>query len=265
MVSNYKSICVGSLILIGSFTLRFLHLGDIPGPTFDEVFYPFYGFSYLTDKNFYYVHPPLANYLYAAAIWIYHQLPWIDITSIDALSFEQLNPLSYRWLNALFGSLLCLLAYFVAYAVWKNKYFALIVCFFVAIDGSLLVDSRFALANVYIVFFGLSALLCAAKSQSLNVNSRYWLLLCGIFLGLAASVKWNGLGYLLVIVSSLLAFYCIQSFDAYRLANNNISHHIQKKIGFINAVPKWEYLIYFLATPLLVYVVIYIPDFQFNT
>ena len=34
MLSNYKSICVALLILIGSFTLRFLHLGDIPGPTF---------------------------------------------------------------------------------------------------------------------------------------------------------------------------------------------------------------------------------------
>ena len=51
MVSNYKSICVGSLILIGSFTLRFLHLGDIPGPTFDEVFYPFYGFNYLIPTD----------------------------------------------------------------------------------------------------------------------------------------------------------------------------------------------------------------------
>ncbi|SVD27774.1 uncharacterized protein METZ01_LOCUS380628, partial [marine metagenome] len=51
MLSNYKSICVALLILIGSFTLRFLHLGDIPGPTFDEVFYPRYGFNYLTGEN----------------------------------------------------------------------------------------------------------------------------------------------------------------------------------------------------------------------
>jgi len=275
MLSNYKTLYVGLLILIGSFTLRFLHLDDIPGSTFDEVFYPRYGFNYLTGENFYYVHPPLANYLYAAGIWIYSQLPWIDLASIDSLTFEQLPPLSYRWLNALFGSLLCLLAYFFAYAIWKNKIFALIVCFFVAIDGSLLVDSRFALANVYIVFFGLSALLCAAKSQSSDGNARYWLLSSGIFLGLAASVKWNGLGYLLVILSFFVALYGIQKIDkhelrftqtqANRLRNQKTINNIQQKINVINAVPQWEYLMYFLAVPLLVYVVIYIPDLQFNT
>ena len=275
MLSNYKTLYVGLLILIGSFTLRFLHLDDIPGSTFDEVFYPRYGFNYLTGENFYYVHPPLANYLYAAGIWIYSQLPWIDLASIDSLTFEQLPPLSYRWLNALFGSLLCLLAYFFAYAIWKNKNFALIVCFFVAIDGSLLVDSRFALANVYIVFFGLSALLCAAKSQSSDGNARYWLLSSGIFLGLAASVKWNGLGYLLVILSFFVALYGIQKIDkhelrftqtqANRLRNQKTINNIQQKINVINAVPQWEYLMYFLAVPLLVYVVIYIPDLQFNT
>ncbi len=52
MLSNYKTLYVGLLILIGSFTLRFLHLGDIPGSTFDEVFYPRYGFNYLTGENF---------------------------------------------------------------------------------------------------------------------------------------------------------------------------------------------------------------------
>ena len=275
MLSNYKTLYVILLILIGSFTLRFLHLGDIPGSTFDEVFYPRYGFNYLTGENFYYVHPPLANYLYAAGIWIYSQLPWIDLVSINSLTFEQLPPLSYRWLNALFGSLLCLLAYFFAYAIWKNKNFALIVCFFVAIDGSLLVDSRFALANVYIVFFGLSALLCAAKSQSSDSNARYWLLSSGIFLGLTASVKWNGLGYLLVILSFFVALYSIQKIDkhelrftqtqANRLRNQKTINNIQQKINVINAVPQWEYLMYFLAVPLLVYVVIYIPDLQFNT
>ena len=275
MLSNYKTLYVGLLILIGSFTLRFLHLGDIPGSTFDEVFYPRYGFNYLTGENFYYVHPPLANYLYAAGIWIYSQLPWIDLASIDSLTFEQLPPLSYRWLNALFGSLLCLLAYFFAYAIWKNKNFALIVCFFVAIDGSLLVDSRFALANVYIVFFGLSALLCAAKSQFSDSNARYWLLSSGIFLGLAASVKWNGLGYLLVILSFFVALYSIQKIDRHELRftqtqanrsrNQKTINNIQQKINVINAVPQWEYLMYFLAVPLLVYIVIYIPDLQFNT
>jgi len=274
MFSNYKTLFVGSLILIGSFTLRFLNLGDIPGPVFDEVFYPRYGFDYLTGENFYYVHPPLANYLYAAAIWIYNQLPWIDLASIDSLTFEQLPPISYRWFNALLGSLLCLLAYFFAYAIWKNKNFALIVCFFVAIDGSLLVDSRFALANVYIVFFGLSALLCATKSTSSEDNARYWLLSSGILLGLSSSVKWNGLGYILVILSFFIVYYCMQKFYVSEprftqtqtdgLLTHKTIKNMQQKINLKNSVPQWEYLLYFFAIPLLVYVLIYIPDLQYN-
>ena len=275
MLSGYKTSYVVLLILIGSFTLRFLHLGDIPGSTFDEVFYPHYGFKYLTGESFYYVHPPLANYLYAGAIWIYHQLPWVDTVAISALSFEQLNPLSYRWLNAFLGSLLCLLAYFISYTISNNKIFALIVCFFVAIDGSLLVDSRFALANVYIVFFGLSALLCIAKSKSVGLNTRYWLLSSGICLGLAASVKWNGLGYMLVILSFLLILNCMQKFDLYelrftraqtnRLRIQKTTNNLRQKIRVMHSVPQWEYLIYFLFVPLFVYVLIYIPDLQFNT
>ncbi len=84
MLSNYKTLYVGLLILIVSFTLRFLHLGDIPGSTFDEVFYPRYGFYYLTGETFFYSHPPIGNYIYDSAIWIYLQLPWIDIASIDS-------------------------------------------------------------------------------------------------------------------------------------------------------------------------------------
>ena len=72
-----------------------------------------------------------------------------------------------------------------------------------------------------------------------------------------------------------MALYSIQKIDrhelrftqtqANRLRNQKTINNIQQKINVINAVPQWEYLMYFLAVPLLVYVVIYIPDLQFNT
>ena len=265
MLQQYKTLGIGLLILIGAFTLRFFHLGDIPGSTFDEVFYPRYGFDYLIGETFFYSHPPLGNYIYTAAIWIYSQMPWIELTSIESLTFEELPPLSYRWINAVFGSLLCLLVYFLVKAVSKNINFALIVSFFVAIDGSLLVDSRFALPNIFIVFFGLSALLCAVKSRSSYDNARYWLLFCGIFLGLSVSIKWTGLGYLLIILSFLLIHHFIDIFDAHRFGKKDLSQSNQEKIMAIDSIPKWEHLLYVLATPLLVYVLVSIPDLQFNT
>ena len=71
---------LGGVLLI-SIGLRFIGLNQIDGPVFDEVFYPQYGLLYLQGEEFYYAHPPLANYMYAFSIWIYSLLPWINIES----------------------------------------------------------------------------------------------------------------------------------------------------------------------------------------
>ena len=47
-----KKIPIISVFLFGV-ALRFYNLGEIPGPVFDEVFYPFWGLSYLTGEQFF--------------------------------------------------------------------------------------------------------------------------------------------------------------------------------------------------------------------
>lgn len=49
------------ILLVGSI-LRFLNLGLIPGPIFDEVFYPVFALNYLSGETFFSVHPPLGSY-----------------------------------------------------------------------------------------------------------------------------------------------------------------------------------------------------------
>ncbi|MDP7554424.1 MAG: phospholipid carrier-dependent glycosyltransferase, partial [Candidatus Thioglobus sp.] len=242
-----------------------MYLGEIPGPVFDEVFYPMYGYSYLTDQQFFYVHPPLGNYILAAAIWIYHQLPWIEVSSLSTVSFEELPTLSYRWLNALSGSLLCILSYILSQKLFNNNKFSLLVCFFVAIDGSLLVDSRIGLINIYLVFFGLCALICAVKAKFVDLQNRNWLILCGVFIGLAASIKWNGLGYLFTILTFIAFVISVRTIDALRF-----NHPMKEMDGSHNLVENnitfsWEYVLYFLIIPLVVYSLIWIPDLRLNT
>jgi len=240
-------------------------LGEIPGPVFDEVFYPMYGYNYLTDQQFFYAHPPLGNYILAATIWIYHQLPWVEINSLSTVSFEELPTLSYRWLNAILGSLLCVLSYILSQKLFKNKKFSLLVCFFVAIDGSLLVDSRVGLINIYLVFFGLCALICAANAKFFDLQSKHWLLLCGVFIGLAASIKWNGLGYLLTILTFMAFVISVRKINAFRL-NQPIKEVEQLNILVGNNVRfSWEHVLYFLIIPLIVYSLIWFPDLRFNT
>ena len=145
-------------ILLVSFGIRFTGLNQIDGPVFDEVFYPNYGLMYLQGEDFYYAHPPLANYLYAFAIWLYSLLPFVGIESMQDIQLSNLQPISYRWINALLGSLLCLVVYGISCQLTKNKIFALIAASLVVLDGSLIVDSRIALANTFLLFFGFSGL-----------------------------------------------------------------------------------------------------------
>ena len=75
-------------ILLAGCILRFFNLGLIPGPIFDEVFYPVFALNYLSGENFFSVHPPLGSYILTLGIYIYDLLPWTE--SID-FSFAQVG------------------------------------------------------------------------------------------------------------------------------------------------------------------------------
>ncbi|HEY9824229.1 MAG TPA: phospholipid carrier-dependent glycosyltransferase, partial [Stenomitos sp.] len=67
-------------------------------------------------------------------------------------------------------------------------------------DGLLLVESRYALINVYLLAFGLlSQWLLLMSSQRKGLQRWAWLTLSGLSFGATVAVKWNGLGFLLGI------------------------------------------------------------------
>ena len=86
--------------------LRFYGLGLIPGPIFDEVFYPIFALNYLNGETFFAVHPPLGSYLLSLGIYLYQLLPWTDSIMFGGVKIEDINPLSYRWISALSLSLI---------------------------------------------------------------------------------------------------------------------------------------------------------------
>ena len=186
-------------ILLVSIGLRFTGLNQINGPVFDEVFYPQYGLLYLQGEEFFYAHPPLANYLYAFAIWAYSLLPWVNIESFQSIQLSSLEPISYRWINALLGSLLCLFIYGICSLLTRNRMFALLASILVAIEGSLIVDSRIALANSFLLTFGFSGLYFFLRFYT---NKGGWnnLITSGVLMAMAVSIKWSGLGFLLAAV-----------------------------------------------------------------
>ena len=245
-----------ALITFLSFSLRFEGLWTLEGPIFDEIFYPQYGLNYLQNQEFFYPHPPLANYLYSTSIWIYMTVSSFFGLAGTPVDFESINPMSYRWINALIGSLLFALTYRIAIAIYNNRVFALLASFFVAIDGAMIVDSRIATANMFLLFFGLCSMVIFS---SYIKNNQKNLIYFSFFIGLTASVKWNGLGFFLMASSYYFLLLLVKYFDKKSVNKNTLNSELAENISPLN------YSLYFLVLPILIYIIVFIPDVLFNT
>ena len=243
------------LILILGIALRFYNLGVIPGETFDEIFYPLYGLNYLSGVKFFSVHPPLGTYLISLSIYLYYLVPWTDTLASTAFDIANLDPISYRWLSAVAGSTLILVAYKLSMQLLNQKGFALLVALFFCLDGSLLVDSRFGLINIYLSLFGFTAMLFTVKAFKDKNNQQQNIAWGLIFLGLTVSVKWNGLGFWGVCLASMILIFLL----------SKISSRMQQTMGLFDpeSLLKSRLLWALLVVPFLVYALVWIPDFVF--
>jgi len=180
-----------------SASLRFWQLSRFNTLVFDEVYYAKFANNYLTQTQFFNAHPPLSQYIIAIAMWLGSHMP-IERDIVNGLTGSLHSPWSYRWLNALTGSFVPLVVGGIAYQLSDRRSYALIAAIFAAADGLFLVESRYALNNIYLVILGLLGhwfLLLALKAPE---KKRYlWLILAGIGFGASAAIKWNGLGFLL--------------------------------------------------------------------
>ncbi len=198
------------VILLLSAGLRFWGLERFNTLVFDEVYYAKFANNYLTGTPFFDGHPPLSKYIIAASIWIAEQLQLGPNVGND-LAGTFRTTWSYRWSAALTGSFIPIVGTELVRQVSRNQRLALLVGGFMALDGLFLVESRYALNNVYLVLFGLLGQLCfvlAARTQALRdqppvspigwrLGCWGWLSLSGVNFAAAAAIKWNGLWFLL--------------------------------------------------------------------
>ncbi|UZQ55883.1 phospholipid carrier-dependent glycosyltransferase [Trichothermofontia sichuanensis B231] len=187
-------------IWLFALALRFWGLSRFNTFVFDEVYYVKFANNYLTQTPFFDGHPPFAKYLIALGIWLGQHVP--GNFPYNDLAGSWLSTWSYRWLNAVTGSLIPLLSAGVVYQLSHRRRIALLAAFLVAMDGLFLVESRYALVNVYLVLFGLggqyaflAAINSVAAGQSYSWRTLLWLLLAGISFAASFGIKWNGLGF----------------------------------------------------------------------
>ena len=184
-------------ILVVSLGLRFWGLSRFNSLVFDEVYYAKFASAFLKREIVFTGHPPLSTYIIAFGIWLGESW-WGTLQPQNDLAGLMLSPLSYRWLNALTGAFIPLLVGAVAYLITHRRSYALISALLIAADGLFLVESRYALNNVYLISLGLWGHIFFLLSLR-AASWRRWLclVLAGIGLGGAAAIKWNGLGFLL--------------------------------------------------------------------
>jgi dolichyl-phosphate-mannose-protein mannosyltransferase len=192
------------LIWLFALGLRFWGLERFNTLVFDEIYYVKFADQYLSSQPLFDGHPPLSKYIIAVGIWLAENLHLGPQVGHD-LAGHFHTTWSYRWTAALTGSLIPIVVAELVRQLSQNRRFALMAGSLVALDGLFLVESRYALNNVYLVMFGLLGqlgLVLAARSlgrRSLKAQLRSWawLSLAGIAFGASASIKWNGLWFLL--------------------------------------------------------------------
>jgi dolichyl-phosphate-mannose-protein mannosyltransferase len=258
---------IGMLVIFFvSLALRFWGLERFNALVFDEVYYAKFANNYLTGTTFFNAHPPLSQYIIAIGIWIGSHLPFGQDT-VNSFAGSSRTTWSYRWINALTGSFIPLVVAALALQINRRRSFAFIAALFAAADGLFLVESRYALNNVYLVLFGLlgQLFLLIALNQP---KERRWanLGLSGAFFGASACIKWNGLWFLLGVYLIWAAAWLIQKLEP--KANNQESEvrttKSQTCLPNLTQLNIFHMIWYFAIIPVITYSLLWIPHLQMN-
>lgn len=266
---------VGLLVL--SLVLRFWGLGRFNSLVFDEVYYVKFAHDYLTQTPLFDGHPPLSKYLIAIGIWLGNQLP-IGRDAVNSLAGAAYSTWSYRWLNALTGSFIPLVVAGIAYQLSHRRSYGFLAGLFAALDGLFLVESRYALNNVYLVIFGLLGLWCLLLAlEARSLWRSVYLVGSGIFFGASASIKWNGLWFLFGAYGLWLAAWLLRWLQA-RFPNNaelallstttaaeQANQTIRSPLQRLTHLAPWQIALNLGIVPAVFYRLIWIPHLRFNT
>jgi dolichyl-phosphate-mannose-protein mannosyltransferase len=254
--SNRKLALWGIIIIwVISVLLRFWELGRFNEFVFDEVYYAKFANNYLTNTKFFNSHPPLSQYLIAIGIWIGDRLPFGQDTT-NTLTGSLHSTFSYRWMNALFGSLILPLVAGLAYQLSQRISYAFLATLFISLDGLFLIDSRYALNNIYLIFFGLLGQLLVLLAIN-NSNKYYQVLMtsAGISFGASIACKWNGSSFLVGIYILIIAAKIWQAIKS----DGSDSSSTNSLFDRLAEIHRTEIVIALVMLPIVTYSLLWIP------
>ncbi len=193
------------ILLILSFFLHFWGLENPNEVVFDEVHFGKFASSYMNKSYHFDVHPPLGKMIIAAGGALTGFKPGFNF---ETIGLKYPNPAYYglRFFPALAGALIPLLVYLILRNLGVSKKIGILGMLIVIFENSLLTVSRFILIDIFLIFFGLAGLLfyLISRKQKDGKGKILALLVSGLFLGAAFSIKWTGLvfWFLVLLMSS---------------------------------------------------------------
>lgn len=209
-------------------TTRFWFFGSPNEVVFDEVHFGKFVSGYYTGKYFFDIHPPLGKLMIAGFAKFFDFKPEFSFAQIGD-NFPDNKYLALRFLPALAGALLPLIIFLLLLELKLSKLAAFAGSLLVILENAILTQSRFILMDSFLLLFGFLCLLFFFKNHS-RPKLKY-LILMGLFGGLAVSIKWTGAAFLalptivetiailktrkLTSVLNLTAFFVIIPFAVY--------------------------------------------------
>ncbi len=243
--------------LIGGLTalaalLRFVNLSHPHEIVFDETYFANFAHDYLTHTKFFDAEPPLGKFLIAGGEWLFG-----------------FNSLGWRAVPALFGTAVIPLMYLLAKRLFGGTVVPFLAATLALLDGLLLVESRTAVLDGFVVFFNLLTYLLFFLSLQARTRRRSlaWLAATGVALGLGLSLKWITLAFLGPAVLLLLILAFANRRPVQRFFKVRSGKALFDSIGaqVRNLQPWWAYVGLLGVLPFAVYFPIFSAHLPFDT
>jgi len=188
--------------------LRFWRLGYPSEIVFDEVHFVGQARHYIHGELFLDPHPPFAKLLITAGIMLFGD-----------------HPMSWRVGNALLGTALVAITYFLGRRMFGSRLAAAVAAGLIALDGFFIVDSRIACIDiVYLTLAAIAYLLLFRFMETRDFIQRRRLLpIIGMVLGLCLGSKLYVPGITFLLVNAFLLFTLWRSAEALDVARDSSS------------------------------------------
>jgi len=228
------------VLLVLAVATRFWNLGYPAEVVFDEVHFGKFVSAYFTHQYYFDIHPPLGKLMIFVFSRIFGYAGGFPFLVIGEPHDSQML-LVLRFLPALFGTLLIPLIYLLSRVLGLSRKAAFLAGLMIVFENAILVEAKFILLDMFLIFFGFAAVFFFALSRKASgYKQLLFLVLAAIFSGLSMSIKWIGLAFWAMIC----LFVLIDSFKKFNLKR------FAAKAAILGLIP------------LAIYVLAFVPHFK---